>query len=146
MGCCTFFGHRDAPERIYPLLTEVMEGLIREGTDLFLIGHNGNFDRMAATAFRKLRAAYPRVDGAIVLAYRDGAEIPWKEDIETVLPTFTRPVPVRLSIVARNRWMLERADIAVTYVDHPGGSAAHFQELAYRKGKRVIPLGDYGRV
>ena len=39
----------------------------------------------------------------------------------------------------RNRWMLERSDIVVTYVRSPGG-AAKFKALAERKGKHVIEV------
>lgn len=100
---------------------------------------------MAAKAFLDLRPFYPMVDGSIVLAYRTRVDLTGWGEVETVIPTYDRSVPLRFSIAARNRWMLDRADTVVTYVDHSGGGAARFQELAYRKGKRVILLGNYGR-
>ena len=55
------------------------------------------------------------------------------EGVETVLPRF--------AISWRNKWMLDHADIVVTYITHSWGGAAQFAELAKRMGKRVVELG-----
>ena len=42
---CTFFGHRDAPESIKPLLRKVLLNLIEnQGITQFYAGNQGNFD------------------------------------------------------------------------------------------------------
>ena len=46
--------------------------------------------------------------------------------------------PHKLRIVERNKWMINRADIVVTYVTHITGGAAEFKALAEKKGKMVI--------
>ena len=42
---CTFFGHRDTPERATPLLHDSIVDLIEnKGVTDFYVGYNGNFD------------------------------------------------------------------------------------------------------
>ena len=40
----------------------------------------------------------------------------------------------------RNAWMINESDFVVTYVRYSTGGAAHFKELAEKKGKIVINL------
>lgn len=48
---CFLIGHHDAPESIYPALQREIERHITElGVTEFIVGHYGNFDRMAARA------------------------------------------------------------------------------------------------
>ena len=49
-------------------------------------------------------------------------------------------VPYRLRIIERNKLMLEKSDIVVTYVAKIIGNAANFKALAERKGKTVINI------
>ncbi len=42
---CTFFGHRECPEEIYPKLYDAIETLIRQkGVRCFYVGNQGRFD------------------------------------------------------------------------------------------------------
>ena len=53
MAECTFFGHRDCPDSIEPILRKTIEKLIVDnGVNVFLVGDSGNFDK---TVFRVLR-------------------------------------------------------------------------------------------
>ena len=48
---CFLIGHHDAPESIYPALQREIKRHITElGVTEFIMGHYGNFDRMAARA------------------------------------------------------------------------------------------------
>ena len=52
---CTFFGHRDTPTTIEPLLKETLTDLIKnKGVDLFYVGNQGKFDAMARKVLSKL--------------------------------------------------------------------------------------------
>ena len=47
MGVCTFFGHRDTPGKIEPLLRATLAALIEDhDVDLFYVGNHGGFDLM----------------------------------------------------------------------------------------------------
>ena len=42
---CTFFGHRECPEEIYPKFYDAIETLIRQkGVRCFYVGNQGRFD------------------------------------------------------------------------------------------------------
>lgn len=53
MCVCTFFGHRDCPESIRPLLRAAIVDLIeKHRVRLFYVGNEGNFDRMARAYYK----------------------------------------------------------------------------------------------
>ena len=56
---CTFFGHRDAPDTIRPLLRETLTGLIeRQDVRQFYVGNQGNFDAMARSVLEELQTTH----------------------------------------------------------------------------------------
>ena len=145
MSTCTFFGHSYCPETVKPRLRETLVDLIEtQGVDVFYVGNHGDFDRMTRSLLRELSAQYPHIRYAVVLAY-----VPQKRDefdqrdwSDTMLPEGIERVPPRFAISWRNRWMLDRADIVVTYITHSRGGAAQFAELAEKKGKQIVGLGE----
>ncbi len=138
---CTFFGHRDTPASIKPLLRQVIMDLMEHhGVTQFYVGNQGNFDTMARSLLAELAQTYPiRYD--VVLAYLQKKNDPSIDGSHSLLPDGFESVPPRFAIDHRNRWMLDRSDIVVTYVRSPGG-AAKFKELAERKGKTVVEISE----
>lgn len=136
---CAFFGHRDAPFEIRDKLKETVINLIEErGVDVFYVGNNGNFDRMALSVLKELSEMYPQIDYYVVYAY-----LPEKggEDFEhTIYPEGIETVPKRFAIDYRNRWIVGQADIVVAYVRHSFGGAAKFVDMAERQGREVVGL------
>lgn len=50
---CTFFGHRDTPWNTQEFLTELLrEMIIKENADTFLVGNQGNFDRIVLNVLK----------------------------------------------------------------------------------------------
>ena len=143
---CTFFGHKYVPDSVEPALRSLLKNLIeKEGADLFYVGNHGAFDAMARRVLRDLSKRYP-ITYHVVLAYmpREHDALNPSDYSDTILPEGVENVPRRFAISFRNRWMVERADVVVTYVTHEIGSgAAQFKKLAERKKKRVINLGDH---
>ena len=139
---CTFFGHRNAPETIKPILREVVVELIeQQGVSRFYVGNQGNFDALS----RSLLAELERTHGIryeVVLAY-----IPQKEDAlydanHTILPDGIETVPPRFAIEYRNKWLIDNSNVVVTYVTRDFGGAAKFKVLAQKKKKTVIELSE----
>lgn len=55
---CTFFGHKDTPEKEKEQLRKVLLNLIIENNvDIFYVGNNGNFDFMVQNILDKLKFA-----------------------------------------------------------------------------------------
>ena len=97
---------------------------------------------MVRQELKKLQARYPQIRVTVMLAYLPEMQKPIGDGIETVYPDGLETVPLRFAIEKRNRILLDRADLVVTYVRYPFGGAAKFKALAARKGKEVIELND----
>ncbi len=134
---CTFFGHKDTPDAIYPLLEKTISEIIQKYPDIeFYVGHNGHFDGMARTALKKLSAPY-----TVVLAYlptrRD--EILYRGE-DTLYPEGLETVPKRFAISHRNKWLVNNSDMVIAYISHIASRAAEFVRYAERRGKIVINI------
>lgn len=140
----TFFGHRDTPQTVLPALESlVRELVVKEGADRFYVGSQGAFDAMAKSALTGLKKEHPNVQCAVVLAYLpEKAEESGQHEPETVFPEGLESAPRRFAIHRRNCWMVQQADVVVTYVKSPAGGAAQFQAMALRLHKRVINLAE----
>ena len=57
-----------------------------------------------------------------------------------ILPDGIENIPPRFAIHYRNKFMLEAADIVVTYVKHLWGGAAKYKRLAEKKNRRVFEI------
>ena len=141
---CTFFGHRQVTKEIEPTLRAVLIDLI-ENHDVkrFYVGNHGGFDVMVQRVLKELSKAYA-IRFYVVLAYlpEQGSSLDLPDEVETLLPDGIETTPKRFAISYRNKWMIERADYVVTYVNHNIGSgAAQFKELAEKRGKHIIEIG-----
>lgn len=137
---CTFFGHKDAPSSLTPILRAVMLDLIKnQGVRQFFVGNQGNFDSMALKLLKEFEKPYS-VTYDVVLAYLPKKTDPFFEAYYTILPEGIETVPRRFAIEYRNKWLIKHSDIIITYVEHPFGGAAKFKALAEKKGKKVVEL------
>ena len=135
---CTFFGHRDAPDSLAEELWKTLIELIEvSNVDVFYVGNSGNFDRLVSHILSELSSEYS-FECRIVLAYLPEQEMDY--NFETIYPEGIENVPRRFAISYRNRWMIEHADVVVTYVRRNYGGANKYKELAKKKGKKVIEV------
>ncbi len=142
MPTCTFFGHRDCPDSIRPVLREAILRLIQEeNVDQFYVGHQGRFDRLALDLLQQMAAEYPHIRYQVVLAYlpvhQNGTSV--LSPVNSLLPEGIESVPKRFAIAHRNRWLVQNTDYVIAYALYPGG-AAQFAGLAERRGKQVIRI------
>lgn len=143
MAVCTFFGHRDTPDEVAPVLKSTLIDLIEnQGVDIFYVGNHGKFDFMVYKALKEFKEIYPYIKYSVVLAYipKHKSECDTIDYVDTVYPEGLENVPPKYAIIERNKWMLSRADTVVAYVTHTLGGAGEIKLLAERKGKRVINL------
>ncbi len=140
---CTFFGHRNTPDSIRPILHNILVDLIEnKGANTFYVGNQGGFDTMVRKELKKLTEIYPHIKYSVILAYIPGKryEFDTEDYSDTIYPDGLENVPPRFAIDKRNCMMLEWSDIVVTYVCSCCGGAAKFKELAEKKGKQVVNL------
>ena len=146
MSFCTFFGHRDTPKEIEPILQATLINLIeKHGVNCFLVGNEGDFDKIVKRNLRLLKIDYPHILFFVVLAYMPGkkGEDFLEENFENIAcPYIFDKRSPKYAIPKRNRWLIKNSDFVVTYVTKTTGGAAQFKELAEKKGKTVINLAD----
>lgn len=133
----SFFGHRDCPYSIYPRLVKTVESLVLQNDKItFLIGEEGVFDSLALKAVKEISEMYAYVEYYIVLAYykEDKPNEPslYPEEVAMSLPKF--------SISTRNKWIIEKSDLVITYVMRDWGGAYKSKNRAIKKGKCVVEL------
>ena len=138
----TFFGHKDTPKNIEPTLRMTLVDLIENhGATEFYVGNNGNFDTMVHRQLENLSQTYP-ITYNVVLAYLPVKKSEYDDFTNTLLPEGIETIPKRFAISYRNKWMIQQADVVVTYVTHSFGGAAQFKAMAERQGKTVIELSE----
>lgn len=143
MPLCTFFGHRDAPASIRGDLYKAICDLVDHcGVDRFLVGNEGSFDRMVFAVLGEVASQRPHIHYEMALAYLPSGsrKLPDEVGVHTLVPNGIETVPRRFAISYRNRWMLERADYVIAYVDHTWGGAWQWYEKAKRMGLCVNNL------
>jgi len=141
---CTFFGHREFPLEFIPQLKQVIIKLIDDcKVDVFYVGNQGGFDFTVFKLLNDIRDEYGHIKFYIVLAYlpRKNNGYTYYDYSDTIYPEGIENVHPKFAIIKRNEWMLKRADIVVTYVEHNYGGAWQFKILAEKKGKIVINIG-----
>lgn len=139
MSACTFFGHRDCPEFIYPQLVYfIRELVLNNNVRHFYVGTQGNFDNLAYRALKELQDTFQEVIVFRVLAYKPrGNSIP-----DSMLPEGIEAIHPKYAIPWRNRWMISRSDYVITYVTRDYGGAAKFEKEAVLQGRNVIRIGQ----
>lgn len=141
MKSCFFIGHREADERLLPVLQCVIQQLIEEeGVTEFYVGGYGGFDRIAGAAVKQLKAQYPRISLRIMIPYHPAerpVEAPNGYD-GTYYPNGLEGVPKRFRIAKANRLMIDTSDWLIAYVCHGASNSRKFLEYAERREKKGL--------
>ena len=140
---CSFFGHRDISyEFESELHAEIKRHIIENHVDTFYVGGYGEFDFVSAGILRKMQKTYPNIKVYKILAY-----IPTKakyskknEDFETIYPDGLEFIPKRITIIHRNRWIVEHSDYLITYISKNHGGAYEALKYAKQKNKNITNL------
>lgn len=146
MDTCTFFGHADTPKEIEPILKSTLVDLIKnKNVNKFYVGNHGGFDSMAKNTLKDLKKVYPDIKYYVVLAYMPSKknELDYEDYSDTIYPDELENTPPKYAIDKRNRWMIDKSDTVITYVNRDFGGAARFKKIAQRKDKIVINLYDF---
>ena len=140
---CAFFGHKESPASIKPLLEKEIRRLIEnEGYDEFLVGNQGHFDAMVFSTLKALKAEYPAIRYYVVLAYMPGGKTEYTtiDYSDTIYPEGLETVPRRFAISHRNRWIVENSNTVICYINHTWGGAYQAVILAEKRNLPIINL------
>lgn len=125
MTSCFMFGHREAPEALRgPLLQAVEHHITDCGVTEFIVGHYGDFDRMAAQAVFLAKVRHPAVRLTLLLPYYPGPDLS-RSAVRfdgSYFPPGMELVPKRFAIPRANRYMLGCCGRVIAFVRGPGNA------------------------
>ena len=109
----------------------------------------GRFDEMCAEAVRKLKEQHPGKDirlclVAAYLSNRFNTEKSYYQTFydEILLPEEVEYTYYKAAVTKRNRWMVDRADLMLAYIDHDYGSAYQTYRYAQKKSVPIINIAE----
>lgn len=140
-GHSDFVGNQEYEEKILSFLEE---NVGNSPAELFLGGY-GAFDDFAYGCSKKYKHGHPNVSLVFVTPYITAEyQKNHLEYASTVYDSILYPdlenVPPRFAISRRNKYMAEKADILIAYIDRAYGGAYQTYKLAKGKGKRIFNL------
>jgi len=145
LNSCFFIGHREADERLLPLLKEILEKLIvHEQVSHFYVGGYGGFDRMVTSALRSAKQQHPEITLMLIIPYHPAEsprETPRGFD-GTFYPDGLEKVPRKYAIVKANEIMAKNSDWLVAYVRHGASNSHRILNIAQKQGTRCINLSE----
>lgn len=150
MDICTvaFFGHRNITnfEQAERLIEKQVEKLIEEKEYVdFLVGRNGDFDILVASSIKRTRERIYSKNSSLILIlpYKTAEYLNNQADFESFydyVEIFDNDVFPKKAIQARNKEMVDRAEIVICYVERADGGAFQTMNYAKKRGKTVINL------
>lgn len=151
MTTCTFLGHREVYQSSIAMRLEgEIEKLLQTDNEfIFLNGDRGQFDRMCVGAVQAAKRRYTEksITLVLVLPYMSNRINANKEYYQfyygiIIIPEEADTAHYKAAIQIRNRWMVDRADIVLSYICREYGGAFTAVRYAKRLGKPVINLAD----
>ena len=147
----SFFGHRyiDNPFPIEKALDELIGSLLqRKAYVEFLVGRNGDFDQLVSSAICRCKREIREDNSAHVWVlpyatadYRDNEE-DYRAYYDEIEVFDSAGKHFKAAFQARNRNMVDRADLVVFYVERNEGGAYQTMRYAIQQGKQYINLAD----
>ena len=145
----TFCGHSHfastllQKQRLLALLEEQVGNMQAD----FYLGGYGGFDEFAYMCSKQYKETHPEIALVFVTPYlTESYERNHLRDAEkrydAVLYPEIEDKPRRFAISYRNKYMVEKADIVIAYIDHSWGGAYQTYLHAKRKGKVVFNLAE----
>ena len=144
----TFCGHAHfskSEEYEQKILSFLEEKVGDQPADMYLGGY-GDFDSFAYDCCKKYKETHPNVLLLFITPYmtveyqQNHLEYQKTRYDDIIYPEIEDKLP-RFAISYRNKWMVEKADYVVAYVDHDWGGAYTTYKHAKRKGKFIFNLG-----
>ena len=136
---CIFFGHKDTPEMILPVLEkQILHIICSEGIRNFYVGNNGKFDSYAQHILRELSQA-ENIQYTIVLSYLGEQALNGDQDA-TLLPFGQENALPRFAISKRNEWLIRHATHAIVYARYKISNSYRLAEKCKKEGIKTIYL------
>ncbi len=148
----SFFGHRQIENvsAIEKRLAEIIRPLLLEKEYVeFLVGRDGEFDLLAASTIKRLKRSVRDDNSALVwvLPYPTAEYQDYEADYaayydEIEICPESATAHFKSAFQLRNRWMVDRSNLVICYVERPYGGAFQTLRYASRRGKSIINIAE----
>ena len=137
----SFCGHADfvTTSTVEVRMMEILEKYVGESSAELLLGGYGAFDGFAYNCGVQYKKTHPKIKLVFVTPYIDRADNIGRKYDEIIYPPLEN-VPYRFAISHRNKWMMQKADIVIAYVEREHGGAFATLKQAKRFNKIIVNL------
>lgn len=152
MYTVSFFGHREVERtaEIERRLEQLLHDLIMQKQYVeFLVGRDGEFDLLAASAIRRAVKQYGCGNTSLILVlpymkaeYRDNEQSYLSYYDEVEICAESSEAHYKSAIQVRNMCMVARSDLVVCCIQHKSGGAYKTMQYAEKHRKKVRNLAD----
>lgn len=122
-------------------LISILEKKIGDSSAELYLGGYGEFDSFCYACCKEYQQDHPLVRLVYVTPYLKIDPI-YEKNYDSVIYPALEDKPKRYAISYRNKYMVEKADLIIAYINHDWGGAYKTYEYAMRKNKRIINLCD----
>ena len=145
----TFLGHSSLNkcDELFELIkVTILNNIDKDEKNVFYCGGYGNFDEMCREASYDLKKDFENIEVVFVSPYFNLQQQSKINDLikagvyDLAIYPELEKVPLKFAICYRNQWMIEKADLIISYVDREYGGAYKALSYAKRKQKRIINL------
>lgn len=145
----TFCGHADycrTKEHEQKILAFLEEKIGNQPADIYLGGY-GNFDEFAYDLCKEYKKSHSNVSLQFITPYISESyqrnRLKYEKcRYDGIIYPEIEYKPPRFAISYRNRWMVEKADFVVAYINHEWGGAYKTYVYAKEKEKIIFNLGE----
>jgi uncharacterized phage-like protein YoqJ len=148
----TFCGHSDyvpnsSDEQI---VMEILDNRVKDTCNEFFLGEYGGFDSFAYRCAKKFKQCYSNSKLVFITPYISSEyqskyiKEYGKDRFDLVIYPELEKIPPKFAILYRNRWMIDQADIVISYISRQYGGAYKMYEYARRKNKELYNIVTYG--
>lgn len=135
-----FNGHKIIDEQLYPLIENIIH--TKSFVEIY-IGRNGEFDIYAATVIKRLQSSIGKINNEFICVlpyYVKDIEYYEKYYDSVIIPECIVNSHPKRAIRDRNKWMVEKSDLLVCYVERKEGGAYSALKYAEKLKKQTINL------
>ena len=127
-------------------IIEVIKSKIDDRPCDFFLGEYGNFDKFCYNIAKKIKEEKTNVKLVFVTPYIEEIYIKkrteGKNRFDMILYPELEKIPYRYAITHRNRWIVQRAELIIAFVNRKYGGAYAMYKYAKRIGKEVYNIAE----
>ncbi len=145
----TFCGHADFCEqsKYMQKVLDLLQEKVGDNKAEFFLGGYGRFDSFAFRCCKLYKQTHPNVSLVFIMPYiTEEYQKNHFEDIKSEYDYIIYPEienkPPRFAIIERNKYMVEKADCVIAYVERTFGGAWITYQYAKRKRKEIFNIPD----